>query len=53
MKKMFIDGRWTEGTSGKVMQIINPATGEAFEEMHISSIDDVRAAIAAAKKSFY
>ena len=53
MKKMFIDGAWCEGTSGKTMDVTNPATGEVFAGFCESSIADVRMAVAAAKKSFY
>lgn len=52
-KKMYIEGVWTEGTSGKKIPVINPATGEQFAEVFESSIEDAKGAIAAAKKSFY
>ncbi|MDD3230552.1 MAG: aldehyde dehydrogenase family protein [Oscillospiraceae bacterium] len=51
--KMLIDGEWTAGTSGKIIDVINPATGEVFDHVYESSIEDTRKAIAAAKKSFY
>ncbi|MGB4658629.1 MAG: aldehyde dehydrogenase family protein [Mobilitalea sp.] len=50
---MFIDGEQTEGTSGKLIKVINPTNGEVFAKVHESSIEDVRKAIRAAKKSFY
>ena len=53
IKKLFIDGKWTEGSSGKTFKSINPSNGEVLAEIAEASIDDVRAAIAAAKKSFY
>lgn len=53
IKKMYIDGKWVEGTLGKTIDIINPGTGEVFAKMYESSVEDVRTAIAAAKKSFY
>lgn len=53
IKKNFIDGQWVEGTSGKIIDVINPATGEVFAKVSESSIEDVRKAIAAAKRSFY
>ena len=52
-KKMYIDGVWTEGTSGKTYFSINPANGQVLAEICESSIEDARAAVAAAKKSFY
>lgn len=53
IKKMYIDGAWTPGSTGKIMDVINPATGEVFAGFCRGSADDVRDAIAAAKKSFY
>lgn len=53
IKKMYIDGDWVDGTSGKVIDIINPSTGEVFAKVYESSIEDTRAAVEAARKSFY
>lgn len=53
IKKMYIDGEWVEGSDKKVLDIINPATGKIFAKIYESSVEDTRAAIAAAKKSFY
>jgi len=53
IKKMYIDGQWIQGTSGETMDVMNPATGKVFAKFYQSSIADTRAAIAAAKKSFY
>ncbi len=53
IKKNFINGKWVEGTSGKVIDVINPATGEVFAKVSESSIEDVRTAVHAAKESFY
>ena len=51
--KTFIDGSWVDGTSGKTLQSINPATGEVIAEVQENSIEDVEKAIQSAKKSFY
>lgn len=51
--KTYINGDWIEGTSGKTLQSINPATGEVIAELQENSIEDVKKAIAAAKESFY
>ena len=51
-KKLFIDGAWVDGSEGKTFKSINPATGEVIAEIAEATIDDARAAIAAAKKSF-
>lgn len=53
VKQMYIDGEWTEGTSGRIFKSINPANGETLAEIAESSIEDTRKAVAAAKKSFY
>lgn len=53
IKKMFINGEWTEGTSGRYIDVINPATGEVFTKVCESSAEDTQRAIAAAKESFY
>lgn len=51
-KKSFIDGTWTEGSSGKILASINPATGEVIAETAENSIEDVERAIQAARRSF-
>lgn len=53
IKKMFIDGKWTEGSDKKVLDVINPATGKVFAQIYESSVEDTKNAIAAAKKSFH
>lgn len=53
IKKNYINGEWVEGTSGKVINVINPATGEIIAYVSESSVEDTKAAIAAAKESFY
>ena len=52
-KKLYIDGEWVEGTSGNILDCINPATAEVIAQVQEASITDAEAAIAAAKKSFY
>ncbi|SHH44141.1 aldehyde dehydrogenase family protein [Clostridium grantii] len=53
VKKMYINGEWVQGTSGNILDVINPASGEVFAKVYESSVEDVKAAIAAAKDSFY
>ena len=53
LKKNYINGEWVAAASGDVRDIINPATGEKLAEAANSDLQDVRAAIAAAKESFY
>lgn len=52
-RNMYLDGEWTEGTSGKIIDVVNPATGRVFDRVWESSVEDARRAVAAAKKSFY
>lgn len=52
-KRTYIDGVWVEGGSGRLLECENPATGEVIATVTQSSVEDVEAAIAAAKKSFY
>ena len=42
VKKLFIDGQWTEGSSGKTFKSINPSNGEVLAEIAEASVDDVR-----------
>jgi betaine-aldehyde dehydrogenase len=53
LKKNYINGEWVEAISGKTRDIINPATGEKLAEVANSDVEDARAAVAAAKESFY
>ena len=49
--KLFIDGNWTEGSSGQVMETINPATGKPWATFACASPTDVDTAIHAAKRA--
>lgn len=44
-----INGQLVQTTSGRSQPVYNPATGEAVDELGLSSADEVNAAIAAAK----
>lgn len=52
-KKMFIGGKWTEGSDKKTFDVINPADSSVIAKVYESSVEDTKNAIAAAKKSFY
>ena len=52
-KKTYINGNWIDGTSGRTLRSINPATGEVLAEIQENSIEDTILAISAAKESFY
>src|SRR5712692_6522167 len=51
-KQLFINGRYEESTSGKTIDVINPATGELLATVPDSGADDVDRAVAAARASF-
>ena len=53
LQKMFIDGTWVEGSGGKSAPTYNPANGEILAMMTEGTEEDVKKAVAAAKKSFY
>ncbi len=49
--KLFIDGKWVEG-SGEKRAVINPATGEELIKVSQGGKEEVHQAIEAAKKAF-
>jgi betaine-aldehyde dehydrogenase len=53
IKKIYIDGEWVLGSSGKTRQLINPATEEVIAVVTEANIDDVKLAIQAANRAFY
>ena len=50
--QMLIDGEWTDGTSGKSQDILNPATGQSIGKVPHASTADLDRALAAAQKGF-
>lgn len=53
VKKMYIDGEWVTSSSGEIREIINPATGKVIAVVAEGTAEDVKKAVAAAKKAFY
>jgi aminobutyraldehyde dehydrogenase len=49
--KLLIDGEFKAG-EGNLEQILNPATGEIIVQVAEASLDQVRAAVAAASRAF-
>ena len=49
--QLFIDGEWTEGSSGQVMESANPATGETWATFACASEADVNRAVQAAARA--
>jgi malonate-semialdehyde dehydrogenase (acetylating) / methylmalonate-semialdehyde dehydrogenase len=48
----WIDGRTVESTSGRSAVVFNPATGEQSGAVDLASVDEVDAAVAAARAAF-
>ena len=49
---MFINGEWTEGSSGKRIPVYDPSTEDVIAEIPDASAADVDAAVAAARYAF-
>ena len=47
----YIDGEWSESSSGKFVEILNPANGEVLGEVTQSTKEDVDRAVQAAKRA--
>ncbi len=50
--KLFIDGKWQDAASGKMIAVINPATGERLATVPDAGPEDVDRAVRAARRSF-
>ena len=50
--QLFIDGTWRPAVSGKVLTVVNPATGEAIGNVAHAEKADLDLALAAAQKGF-
>ncbi len=50
--KFYINGAWVDPVTPKVLDVINPATEEAFTQISVGSAADVDRAVAAAKAAF-
>ena len=49
---VFIDNAWRPSTSGKTLEVMDPATGKAFTRIAAGNAADVDAAVASARKAF-
>jgi succinate-semialdehyde dehydrogenase/glutarate-semialdehyde dehydrogenase len=50
--QFYIDGAWTDPHARRVLDVIDPATEEAFTQIALGDADDVDGAVAAAKRAF-
>ena len=51
-KHLFIDGQWVSALSGKTFDVLDPATGLAFDRVAEGEAGDVDLAVAAARRAF-
>jgi acyl-CoA reductase-like NAD-dependent aldehyde dehydrogenase len=51
LKRMYVDGRWTDALAGETFTAESPATGEAIGEVPLGDRDDAQLAIAAANRA--
>ena len=49
---LFIDGAWTPGATGKTLEVLNPATGEALGTLAHAGIADLDRALEAVARGF-
>ena len=52
MLRNFVDGRETDATDGRTSTIVDPSTGEEYEQAPVSGAADVDAALRAAGRAF-
>ncbi len=50
--QFYIDGRWVDPVVSRTIDVINPATEEAFAQVSLGSAADVDKAVAAARRAF-
>lgn len=50
--KMYVNGKWVVAKANGTREIINPATGEVIQTVTEASTEDVKEAIAVARKTF-
>jgi aldehyde dehydrogenase (NAD+) len=51
-RQLFIDGAFTDSSSGKTFRTLNPATGQPLADVSEGTREDVDRAVAAARKAF-
>ncbi len=49
--QLYIDGAWTEGSAGQVMETVNPASGATWASFACTSPDDIDRAVRAAARA--
>jgi len=51
MHKLYIDGKWVESANGESIPVIDPSTGEAFDQIAHGTKVDIDRAVAAARRA--
>lgn len=51
-RKMYIDGQWVNAANGDTRPIIEPSTGEVLAYVPEATVEDVEAAVQAARRAF-
>lgn len=49
---MYVNGNWTDGSSGRTVPVVSPATEEVLGEVPLASVTDLDAALSAADDGF-
>jgi succinate-semialdehyde dehydrogenase/glutarate-semialdehyde dehydrogenase len=50
--QLFVDGRWRDASEGSTLPVEDPSTGETLVEVADATVDDAKAALAAAHEAF-
>ncbi|MCC6156379.1 MAG: aldehyde dehydrogenase family protein, partial [Candidatus Hydrogenedentes bacterium] len=51
-RKMLINGKWTEAISDRTFEVFNPATGDVLAHVASGDVQDINAAVKAARAAF-
>ncbi len=51
--KNYINGEWVDSESSKILDVVNPATAETIAKVPLSTPEEVRMAVQAAKEAFW
>ncbi|MBZ9764948.1 aldehyde dehydrogenase family protein, partial [Mesorhizobium sp. CA8] len=50
--QLYIDGKWTDPVQGRMFDVINPATEDIIQQVGAGAVEDVDAAVSAARRAF-
>ncbi|KKD06637.1 aldehyde dehydrogenase family protein [Streptomyces sp. WM6386] len=51
-RRLYIDGKWSEGSGDTALAVINPATGEELAKVPQATVADIDDAVLAARRAF-